>query len=135
MSAFTWSYLGVGCATCVVDGANLTSDGVTGTCASPLRYLVNDTRQHTLVVTFTDVCGVTRRDFMNFSVAGGWSTNATADGLPLGEFAGAGSNAAIRNTSKLTARAGVSGAARAGPAGAAWAAAAALLALGAALSV
>lgn len=82
-ASFTWQYLGLGNTTCTIDGRPVFTDPHTGQCAPPLKRKITDNLRHTLVVTFTDVCGVTRRDAMNFSVAEGWSTNATSDGLPM----------------------------------------------------
>lgn len=76
-ASFDWQYTGLGNTTCTIDGKRVGTDPLTGQCTSPLRTLINDTLQHALVVTFTDVCGVTRRDYMNFSVTNGWATNAT----------------------------------------------------------
>jgi hypothetical protein len=76
---------------------------------------VNDTLLHTLVVTFRDACGAVRSDYMNFSVPGGWVTNATADGLPVTDFYDAAAGTPLRNSSKLsTGRNGAAGAAARG---------------------
>ena len=49
------------------------------TCSSPYSYRINDRANHTLAVTFADVCGVNRTVVANFSIPYGWSTDAVLD--------------------------------------------------------
>ncbi|KIZ06640.1 hypothetical protein MNEG_1308 [Monoraphidium neglectum] len=81
---FSWQFNGLGNTTCTIDGLPEGNDPLTGQCRSPLRKKITDTRRHTLAVTLSDVCGVTRRDTMNFSVAEGWTTSAATNEMGPG---------------------------------------------------
>lgn len=83
-AVFSWRFEGLGSTTCTVDGRPFANDRATGGCVSPLRVPVRDTRRHRLELTMRDVCGATRREAMDFSVAEGWSTTATPDLLAGG---------------------------------------------------
>jgi hypothetical protein len=87
---FTWQWLGLGNATCAVDGAprgNVPDAAAKGlpanACASPYAVTVPDARNHTLTVTMVDVCGARRTETITFAAERPWSTDAVLDGLAM----------------------------------------------------
>jgi len=123
-----WRFRGVGSATCMHDGLTI-ANAPNGKCVSPLTITAKDfgedTTNHEVVVTFTDVCGRSRKAEFEYTQQGVKTMSAaeilTADGSI--RLVGGGVGASLLNAATgLRATAGA-------VAGLAGAAAAALLAL------
>jgi hypothetical protein len=91
---FTWMFQGLGNSTCAVDGqlrGNVADPAMAaalpGACTSPYTVVVPDTRNHTLSVTFRDVCGKTRTERLEYGAGRVWSTDAVLDGLAAADSA------------------------------------------------
>lgn len=90
--AFNWQWHGLGNATCAVDGrlrGNVAqaANNAEGACTSPYTLTIPDRLNHTLSVTFSDVCGARRTETLTFGAERLWSTDAVLDGLAMADSA------------------------------------------------
>jgi hypothetical protein len=91
---FSWVFQGLGNATCAIDGVPrgnaadpALAAALPGACTSPYTVVISDTRNHTLSVTFRDVCGKARTERVEYGAGRVWSTDAILDGLAAADSA------------------------------------------------
>jgi hypothetical protein len=83
----SWAFHGLGNTTCALDGVPRGNSPVVpsppGACVSPYVVRIADSLNHTLAVTFDDVCGNRRTETHEYGAGVEWRTAAQLDGLAM----------------------------------------------------